>query len=312
MNLVGLRGKGESVWLAFFLVDTLNRFAVVARGFGDAGFAQVCVGHSDALEQSIAKHGWDGKWYRRAYFDDGAPLGSASNAECQIDSVTQSWAVLSSVGDAERNRSAMDAVDNRLVRRNAGLIQLLAPPFDTSDANPGYIKGYPPGVRENGGQYTHAAIWAAMAFADLGDSQRAWECFSLINPVHHGSSASQVAAYKVEPYVMAADVYAVHPLTGRGGWTWYTGSASWMYRLVIESLLGLHLQANVLHFAPCMPAVWTGFAVQYRFGSTLYHIKVARAAGEAAPCVLLNGVPQPALSLALNDDRLEHQVEVYL
>ncbi len=312
MNLVGLRGKGESVWLAFFLVDTLNRFAVVARGFGDAGFAQVCVGHADELEQAIATHGWDGNWYRRAYFDDGAPLGSATNAECQIDSVTQSWAVLSAVGDAERNRSAMDAVDQRLVRRDARLIQLLAPPFDTSDVNPGYIKGYPPGVRENGGQYTHAAIWAAMAFADLGDSQRAWECFSLINPVHHGSSAAQVAVYKVEPYAMAADVYAVHPHTGRGGWTWYTGSASWMYRLVIESLLGLRLQANVLHFAPCLPADWTGFAVQYRFGTTLYSIEVKYAGGDITPGVWLNGVPQPALSLVLQDDRLEYAVKVYL
>jgi cyclic beta-1,2-glucan synthetase len=185
-------------------------------------------------------------------------------------------------------------------------------PFDTSDANPGYINGYPPGVRENGEQYTHAAIWAAMAFADLGDSQRAWECFSMINPVHHGSSASQVVAYKVEPYVMAADVYAVHPHTGQGGWTWYTGSASWMYRLVIESLLGMRLQANVLHFAPCLPADWAGFAVQYRFGATLYNIDVKLAAGDASPCVLLNGVPQPTMSVALHDDRLEHQVQVCL
>lgn len=312
MNLVGLRGQGESVWLAFFLADTLTRFAVVARGFGDEGFAQVCVSHADALQHAIASHGWDGEWYRRAYFDDGTPLGSATNAECQIDSVTQSWAVLSGVGDAERNRTAMDSLDCRLVRRDGRLIQLLAPPFETSEPNPGYIKGYPPGVRENGGQYTHAAIWAAMAFAEQGDSQRAWECFSLINPVHHGSSAAQAAVYKVEPYVMAADVYAVHPHTGRGGWTWYTGSASWMYRLVIESLLGLRLQANVLHFAPCLPADWTGFAVQYRFGATLYNIDVKRMGGDATPCVLLNGVPQPALSVALHDDRLDHEVEVRL
>ncbi len=187
---------------------------------------------------AIDANGWDGEWYRRAYFDDGTPLGSATNAECQIDSIPQSWSVLSGAGDPHRSRKAMDAVDRRLVRREDGLIQLFDPPFDKSSLDPGYIKGYVPGVRENGGQYTHAAVWVAMAFAKLGDYRRAWELFSLINPARHGATAPGIATYRVEPYVVAADVYAVPPHTGRGGWTWYTGSAGWMYRLIIESSPG--------------------------------------------------------------------------
>ena len=250
MNAVGHQGRGESVWLAFFLHEVLMRFSELARLRGDTAFADQCQKETDTLRQNIERNGWDGAWYLRAYFDDGTPLGSAGSAECQIDAIPQSWAVLSGAGDPERTRTAMAGVDQRLVRRDHALIQLLDPPFDKSGLNPGYIKGYVPGVRENGGQYTHAAIWSVMAFAALGDSARAWELFDMINPVKHANSAAAIATYKVEPYVVAADVYAVAPHTGRGGWTWYTGSAGWMYRLILESLLGLKLEAGKLRFAP--------------------------------------------------------------
>src|SRR4030066_1629824 len=274
MNLVGHRGKGESVWLGFFLHSVLTQFAAVARLQDDSSFAERCEAAAVQLRQNIEHHAWDGAWYRRAYFDDGTPLGSAANTECQIDSISQSWAVLSGAGDAGRARLAMEAVDQRLVRRDSALIQLLDPPFDKTPLDPGYIKGYVPGVRENGGQYTHAAIWAAMAFAALGASSRAWELLAIINPVSHGRSPEEIETYKVEPYVVAADVYAVSPHIGRGGWTWYTGSAAWMYRLILESLLGLRLEVDKLRFTPCLPADWAGFKMHYRYREAVYHIAV--------------------------------------
>ena len=311
MNAVGEHGKGESVWLAFFLYEVLLQFAEVARMHGDGSFAGRCQEEAARVRQSIEQHGWDGEWYRRAYFDDGSPLGSATNPECQIDSIPQSWSVLSGAGDAKRSRLAMDAVDRRLVRRDHGLIQLLDPPFDTSNLNPGYIKGYVPGVRENGGQYTHGAIWAAMAFATLGDSRRAWELMAMLNPVNHARSPETMATYKVEPYVVAADVYALSPHIGRGGWTWYTGSAGWMYRLIVESLLGLRLEVDTLRFAPCLPVDWKGFTVHYRYRETVYHIAVQQTVpGNGRPGVTVDGVEQPDQAILLVDDRQEHSVEV--
>jgi cellobiose phosphorylase len=311
MNAVGERGTGESVWLGFFLCDVLRRFAEVARRHGDASFAARCQGEAARVRQKIEEHGWDGAWYLRAYFDDGSPLGSARNPECQIDSIPQSWSVLSGAGDGERSRTAMEAVDRRLVRRGDALVQLLDPPFDTSDLNPGYIKGYLPGVRENGGQYTHAAIWAAMGFAALGDSRRAWELMALLNPVNHATSPEAVATYKVEPYVVAADVYALSPHIGRGGWTWYTGSAGWMYRLIVESLLGLSLDVDKLRVAPCLPADWVGFTVHYRYRDTVFHVAVLHtSAGKGEKSVTVDGVPQDDQTIPLVDDRQEHAVEV--
>ncbi|MDP1903566.1 MAG: glucoamylase family protein, partial [Pseudomonadota bacterium] len=312
MNRVGVGGKGESVWLGFFLYEVLQQFATLARRHDDPAFADFCATQGARLREDLEQHAWDGGWYRRAWFDDGTPLGSASNAECQIDSISQSWAVLSGVGGSGRVRMAMQAVDERLVRREHGLIQLLDPPFDQTDLDPGYIKGYVPGVRENGGQYTHAAIWAAMAFAALGDSRRAWELTTMINPANHAKSQDAIATYKVEPYVMAADVYAVAPHTGRGGWTWYTGSAGWMYRLIVESLLGLRLEVDRLHVTPCLPSHWPGFKAHYRYRETVYHITITQThAGNAGKiAVVVDGIEQERQEIPLVDDHQEHAVEV--
>jgi cyclic beta-1,2-glucan synthetase len=311
MNMVGKDGKGESVWLGFFLYDVLMQFTEVARWHGDLSFAGRCKSEAAQMRLNIEQHGWDGGWYRRAYFDDGSPLGSTGNSECRIDSIAQSWSVLSGAGDPERARMAMDAADQHLIHRNQAIIQLLDPPFDKSDMNPGYIKGYVPGVRENGGQYTHAAIWMAMAFAKLGDSKRAWELMTMINPINHGNSPESIATYKVEPYVAAADVYAVHPHMGRGGWTWYTGSAGWMYRLIMESLLGMRLEADRLSFTPLLPPDWDGFTVHYRYRETVYHIAVTRrkADGDLAS-VVVDNFPQQDNTIALVNDHQEHSVMV--
>jgi cyclic beta-1,2-glucan synthetase len=313
MNLVGDKGKGESVWLAFFLYDVLQKFAKVADLRDDHDFAKHCESKAAQLRENIELHAWDGAWYRRAYFDDGTPLGSASNAECQIDSISQSWSVLSTAGDTDRQHMAMAAVDKHLVNRDYKLIELLNPPFDKSDLNPGYIKGYVPGVRENGGQYTHGAIWTIMAFAALGDNQRAWELWSIVNPINHSKSAEAIKTYKTEPYVSAADVYAVSPHTGRGGWTWYTGSAGWMYRLLVESLLGLRLDVDKLSFTPCLPADWQNFKVHYRYRETVYHITVSLKSNEINKMtVIVDGTQQNDNVIHLVDDRQNHQVEVII
>jgi cyclic beta-1,2-glucan synthetase len=313
MDKVGADGKGESVWLSFFLYEVLTRFAEVATIHNDRIFSDRCQAEAETLRQNIDKNGWDGEWYRRAYFDDGTPLGSAQNVECQIDSISQSWSVLSGAGDPERSRMAMQAVDRRLVRRDDAIIQLLDPPFDKSDQNPGYIRGYVPGVRENGGQYTHAAIWTAMAFARMGDSQRAWELLRMINPVNHGKTGKDIATYKVEPYVVAADVYAVSPHTGRGGWTWYTGSSGWMYRLIVESLLGLKLEGDKLTITPCLPSDWSTYGLDYRYRDTMYRIVVTQdGVHGTVGHVTVDGVPQPDGTIPLVDDKREHAVEIWV
>ena len=308
MDKVGEEGKGESVWLAFFLFEVLQRFAEVADLRHDDGFAAECRAEAKKLSANVEKNAWDGEWYRRAYFDDGAPLGSHSNEECQIDSISQSWGVLSGAADPVRVRGAMEQVDKRLVRRDFGLIQLLDPPFDKADLNPGYIRGYVPGVRENGGQYTHAAIWTVMAFARLGQTERAWELMRMINPVQHGATPDGSARYKVEPYVVTADVYAVSPHVGRGGWSWYTGSSGWMYRLIIESLLGVTRTAKHLTLAPHMPAEWNEFTLTYRHGGAQYVVQVIRDASNAGMTV--DGVPQQDSAIALVDDGRSHNVEL--
>ena len=324
MNLVGHEGKGESVWLSWFLVENLELFAGLARDRNDQDFADVCSAQAALLRSNIETQAWDGAWYRRAYFDNGTPLGSSTNDECQIDSISQSWAVISKGGDPIRARQAMAAVDQRLVRRDKQIIQLLDPPFDKSDLEPGYIKGYVPGVRENGGQYTHAAIWTTMAFAMMGDTDRAWEFFAMLNPVNHGNTPEAIERYKVEPYVMCADIYGASPHTGRGGWTWYTGAAGWMYRLTVETLLGLHLEVDHLRIAPCIPADWDSYKIHYGYRETVYHIIVRRVGEQSGQVIrvtvdsalvhqagaVVSGRPQGMIPLV--DDRREHYVEVGL
>lgn len=312
MDKVGEHGKGESVWLAFFLYDILQRFTKVARLRGDTAFAEHCLTDSARLQRDIEANAWDGGWYRRAYFDNGTPLGSADNLECQIDSLSQSWSVLSGAAMPERSKMGMMAVDKRLVRREHSLIQLLDPPFDKTDQNPGYIRGYVPGVRENGGQYTHAAIWTAMAFAKMGDRERTWEFLQMINPVNHGRTAEEVALYKVEPYVVAADVYGVAPHTGRGGWTWYTGSSGLMYRLIVESVLGLQLEVDKLRFQPCLPPEWDAFKLSYRYRNTIYNISVSQKAEISEIAIIVDGDKAPADFIPLIDDQEIHAVEVML
>ena len=312
MNLVGEKGKGESVWLAFFLYDVLKQFSILAGMHGDKTFAGHCEEQAKTLQANIEKNAWDGQWYRRAYFDNGEPLGSATNPECQIDSLAQSWAVISGAGSQDRVRTALDAVAHRLVHRDTKLIQLFDPPFDKSPMEPGYIKGYVPGVRENGGQYTHAAIWTIMAFALAGENGRAWELFKLINPVLHTSTPEEIARYKTEPYVMAADVYSVPPHTGRGGWTWYTGSAGWMYRLILETFLGVEVAVDELRFSPKVPVDWKIFKLDYHYRETIYHITCINVTGawKVPPKIFLDGKEQPQAVLKLADDRHEHFVEV--
>jgi cyclic beta-1,2-glucan synthetase len=311
MNLVGHEGKGESVWLAFFLHEVLRQFALLAQRRGDADFAEFCTLEARQLGSNIELHAWDGQWYRRAYFDNGEPLGSAENPECQIDLLPQSWAVISGVGDQRRCIQAMAAVDQRLVRTDAGLIELLTPPFDLSALNPGYIKGYVPGIRENGGQYTHAAVWTMMAFALMGNSNRAWELFSMINPVHHGAGKDGIATYKVEPYVAVADIYSAPPHTGRGGWTWYTGSAGWMYRFLMETLLGLARSGDQLYIMPRLPDSWDGFKLSYRYYQTTYSITVKKSDAREIR-IMLDGFHVRNQSISLVNDRKSHQVQIEL
>ena len=317
MNLVGTCGRGESVWLAFFLCKVLTQFAGLARQRGDASFAERCGTESARLQAAIEHSAWDGAWYRRGWFDDGSPLGTAANTECRIDSIAQSWSVLSGSGTnnciSERMRQAMAAVDAHLVHRDAALVQLLDPPFDHSNPSPGYIQGYVRGVRENGGQYTHAAVWAAMAFAALGDARRAWELFTMLDPIRHADSAQAIALYKVEPYVIASDVYALPPHTGRGGWTWYTGSAGWMLRFMLESVLGLSIEADQLRMNPCCPEDWSSFELNYRWRDTLYQIEILPSSADVPGSGWsLDGVACPASAVTLVDDRREHAVIVRL
>ncbi|MEN9438216.1 MAG: hypothetical protein RIR09_2871 [Pseudomonadota bacterium] len=313
MNLVGASGRGESVWLGFFLCTVLTQFSSLARQRADTTFADRCDAESARLYAAIERSAWDGAWYRRAWFDDGSPLGTSANVECRIDSIAQSWSVLSGGADATRKRQAMESVDVHLVHRDSAIVQLLDPPFNHSAPNPGYIQGYLPGVRENGGQYTHAAVWAAMAFAELGDAQCAWELFTLLDPIRHADCAQAVALYKVEPYVLASDVYAMPPHTGRGGWTWYTGSAGWMLRFMLESVLGLNVQGNQLRIAPCYPQHWQTFTLNYRYRETLYRIEVCSSAGRVdGSGWSLDGTGCPAPFVTLVDDRRDHSVVVQI
>ena len=279
MNRVGIEGRGESVWLAWFLHAALMRFAPIAEARGANETAAAWRKHAFAVHQAIEREAWDGDWYRRGYYDDGTVLGSVSSDECRIDSVAQSWAVISGAADRGRALRAMSAVNTQLVSRSDGLVKLFTPPFDHSAKDPGYIKAYPPGLRENGGQYTHAAMWTTLAFALLGDGDRAGELFSLLNPINHASTRAGIHRYKVEPYVVCADVYSAPQHVGRGGWTWYTGSAGWMYRTAVEGILGIKVHGATLVLDPCIPRAWPGFEFTYKHGTSRYRITVKNPRG---------------------------------
>ncbi len=314
MDKVGNEGKGESVWLAFFLYDILIKFEDVALQKKDIIFAKKCKSEAQKLRVNIRQNAWDGEWYRRAYFDDGTPLGSHENEECKIDSIAQSWSVLSNAGDADRMQTAMNSADKNLVRKEDGLIQLFNPPFDKSDLNPGYIKGYVPGVRENGGQYTHAAIWLVMAFAAIGNKKRTWELLQLINPINRGSTKEKIAVYKTEPYVVAADIYTEPLHRGRAGWTWYTGSAGWMYQLIIDSFIGLKREGDTLKFKPCIPEEWKTFEMNYHFVGTNYHISFIQSTTEfenPMKISLDNVVLEDDIIPLINDGKT-HEVKIEL
>ncbi len=315
MNLIGRQGKGESVWLGWFLHTVLWEFAKVAARRGEHVRAEVWRLHVSALKAALERDGWDGEWYRRAYFDDGTPLGSAGDSECRIDSIAQSWGVISGAADPGRGARAMAAVDQHLVNRRDGLIRLLIPPFDRTSRDPGYIKGYVPGIRENGGQYTHAAVWTVMAFAGLGEGDKAGELFRILNPVHRASSRSKVQRYKVEPYVVAGDVYAEPPQVGCGGWTWYSGAAGWLYRAGVETMLGFHLQGAALRIDPCIPREWPGYSIRFRYRAAIYDIVVENPRHVSRGVTLreLDGVSLAGQDhIPLVEKRGEHYVRIVL
>lgn len=314
MNRVGVLGKGESVWLAWFLVATLRRFAPIAESRGDNNVAADLSAKADAYVAAIEASAWDGGWYRRAYFDDGTPLGSSQSDECRIDSIAQSWSVISGAGDDDRQREALASLEQHLVREDAQLIMLLTPPFDKTPNDPGYIKGYLPGVRENGAQYTHAALWAVLATALRGDGDRAFALYQMLNPLMHSNTRQEVETYKVEPYVVAADVYTAQGQLGRGGWTWYTGSASWMYRVALEHILGFTKRGDRLSMAPCIPASWQGFAIDYRFGKAVYAIVVENPENVTRGIVRVSvdGHLSDSQEIVLVDDGARHEVIVMM
>jgi cyclic beta-1,2-glucan synthetase len=309
MSRVGVEGRGESVWLAWFLIATLRSFAEHADARNDHEVASGFRTQADAYAKAVEEHAWDGAWYRRAYFDDGTPLGSSTSDECHIDAIAQSWSVISGAGQPERQAQAMRSFEQHLVREDARLLMLLTPPFDHTTHDPGYIKGYLPGVRENGAQYTHAALWAVLATAQRGDGDRAFELFQMINPLTHARTPDEVATYKVEPYVVAADVYTAEGQLGRGGWTWYTGSASWLYRVALESILGFTKRGDTLTIEPHVPNGWPGYSIEYRFGGARYGI-VVEMTDDVAGALVVDGRPMGGTVLALVDDGAVHQVVV--
>ncbi len=276
MNQVGSEGRGESVWLAWLLIRAIRLFAPLAltRSQEDRERAEKWLTQADSINAAVEACAWDGQWYRRATFDDGSWLGAGTNSECKIDSIAQTWAVLSGAADPDRAIQAMESVQKLLIRHSQGLALLFTPPFDKSDPNPGYIQGYPPGLRENGGQYSHAAMWAILAQVKLGDGDKASELFNLVNPINHSNNQANMMRYKVEPYVVAADVYSVAPHVGRGGWTWYTGAAGWLYQAGIEGILGISRRGKVLQLSPTIPKNWPGFEAKIQILKTTYDIQI--------------------------------------
>jgi cyclic beta-1,2-glucan synthetase len=313
MNRVGAEGRGESTWLGFFLYSILTTFAPICEAKDDGGRAERYRQEAHRLAVALGPT-WDGEWYLRGYYDDGTPLGSAQNDECRIDSIAQSWAVLSGAVPLKFADRAMDTVRTFLLSRSAQVLLLLHPPFDTSAQDPGYIKGYPPGVRENGGQYTHAAAWIVMALARLGSGDEAAEVFHMLNPVNHARTAADVGQYRLEPYVIAGDVYSHPDHRGQGGWSWYTGSAGWMYRAAVESILGLRRAGATFSVDPCIPSTWPDYQIVWRIGDTRYHIAVSNPERRCRGVIraTLDGASVDALAIPIVEDGGVHEVNVVL
>ncbi|HUI62151.1 MAG TPA: hypothetical protein VLX90_18140 [Steroidobacteraceae bacterium] len=316
MNAVGAQGRGESVWLGWFLCATLAAFTEIATARHDVERAMRWRAHGEAMQVALESSGWDGDWYRRGYFDDGSVLGSAMNKECRIDSIAQAWAVLSGAASPARAAHAMAAVAEHLVRTDTEQLLLFTPPFVNSEPNPGYIRAYPAGIRENGGQYTHGAIWSLMAWAQLGDGDRAKELFDYFSPIHHTRDPVQVARYKLEPYAVAADIYAAPAPAGRGGWSWYTGAAGWLYRAGLESILGIRIAGDQLLIRPCIPRAWRRFDVDYHYGRSVYHITVTNPFGATSGISHAEldhlTILRPPIRITLIDDQAEHTVRVVM
>ena len=315
MNRVGQQGKGESVWLGWFLHTILWEFAKIADARGERKRAESWRLHVSALKAALERDGWDGEWYRRAYYDDGTPLGSSTDTECRIDSIAQSWGIMSGAAEPARGVRAMAAADQQLIRRTDGLILLLTPPFDHTSHDPGYIKGYVPGIRENGGQYSHAAVWTLIAFAALGDGDKASELFRMLNPINRSNSRASIQRYKVEPYVVAGDVYGEVPHVGRGGWTWYTGSAGWLYRAGLEWILGFRVRGMSLSIDPCIPRNWPRYSVKFRYHSSVYSIQVENPSSVTRGVALteMDGKILPgSANISLVDDGANHIIRIVL
>jgi cellobiose phosphorylase len=300
MNKVGHQGKGESVWLSWFLMATLKNFLPICEGSNDFHHLNLFKSHISKLQTSTEATAWDGDWYIRAFFDNGEKIGSKENQECKIDSIAQSWAILSNSGEKKRSRKAIESAYDRLFDTKNRIIKLFDPPFDKSSQNPGYIKNYLPGVRENGGQYTHAGIWLMMAFAEVGDDEKTWKLLEALNPINHSLDQKSANLYKLEPFVVAADIYSEDPNKGRGGWSWYTGSSGWLYRAILESFVGLKLKGDELHFKPCMPKEWDMVKIDFRFEDKIIHIKLINSP-EDQP-FLINGIESPLPKIKLRKD----------
>ena len=300
MSTVGNKGKGESIWLGFFLYKVLVDFIPICEKMKDERMIQYCKEMSELLKKNLNKNGWDGRWFKRAYTDDGEILGSIENEECRIDSIAQSWSVISGAGDNDKKFIAMESLENHLIDKENGIIKLLDPPFENGKLKPGYIKAYLPGVRENGGQYTHAAIWAIIAEAMLGFGDKATELYRMINPIEHSRTRESSNKYKVEPYVIPADVYGAGNLAGRGGWTWYTGSSSWFYTAGIEYILGIKIKENSLSFNPCIPKTWNEFSCRYKYGESIYNIKVVNP----------NNNNMGITSVVINGEKIENTISL--
>ncbi len=314
LNRVGIGGKGESVWLAWFQICVLNDFAELLELRAGGTEAAECRVRAGSLARTIDAEAWDGAWYRRGYFDDGSPLGSKECEEARIDSLPQSWAAISGAGDRGHVDAALRSLEENLVREAEGMILLFTPPFDKAPQDVGYIKGYPPGVRENGGQYTHGAAWVALAFARQGDGDKAVSLLRMLNPIEHAREEKDFARYKVEPYVVAADVYAAKSHVGRGGWTWYTGAAGWIYRVWLEEVLGFKLRGDTLTIAPVIPKEWPGFHLRYRHKSTWYEIAIENPDHVCSGVTLveLDGASVSPKAIPLRDDKQPHTLRVRL